>query len=75
MPSGDGEIDGIAEVCTTHGFTEHVRLVSFPVDEPVGQIACLECLGSGWWGWAAYAVTPGPCIACKGTGRVWVGLW
>lgn len=38
------------------------------------QIGCRECFGSGWWGYGPVAETCGPCVDCKGTGRVWVGL-
>lgn len=54
--------------------TEHVRTVSFPDDAVAGQIGCRECGGTGWWDFAPYAVPGAPCVDCKGTGRVWVGL-
>lgn len=69
------EFDGIPEVCMLRGSTEHVRIASFPLDAIAGQVGCMECGGSGWWGYAAYAVEPAECVDCKGTGRVWVGLW
>lgn len=69
------DFDGVAEVCLTRGGTEHIRVVSFPTDSAVGQVACHECFGSGWWGWVGQPDVDGPCIDCKGTGRLWVGLW
>lgn len=65
----------VLEVCLTKGPTEHVRLVSMDTRKPVGQINCVECDGTGWWAYAAYAVEPDICVDCKGTGRMYVGLY
>lgn len=46
----------------------------FPDDSIYGQLACHECLGTGWWDFAPYAVPGSPCVVCKGTGREWVSL-
>lgn len=65
----------VVEVCLTHdGIREHVVIASFPPGAEVGRIACHECGGSGWWGYGPVEETCGPCVDCKGTGRVWVGL-
>lgn len=64
----------VAEVCVMRHTREHVRLVSVPDDAVAHRIACLECMGTGWWDFAPYVVPGGPCVDCKGTGRVWVGL-
>jgi hypothetical protein len=42
--------------------------------DTVAQIGCLECNGTGWWGYGPTPAEQGECVACKGTGRVWVGL-
>lgn len=64
----------ITSVCRTDGVREYARTASYPDDAVAGQIACIECSGTGWWDYAPYAVAGGPCVECKGTGRVWVGL-
>ena len=33
-------------------------------------VPCFECGGTGWWDFAPYAVPDGPCVNCKGTGKV-----
>lgn len=64
----------VVEVCRTDGTREAVRVASYPDGAFVGRIACTECGGSGWWDFAPYAVPGAPCVDCKGTGRLWVGL-
>lgn len=66
----------MVEVCLTSrdGETEFMRLAAYPPGATVGQIACLECSGSGWWGYGPTEADNGECVDCKGTGRVWVGL-
>ena len=64
----------IVEVCMTRGFGESKITASYPPGTTVGQIACHECAGSGWWGYGPTEDECGPCIVCKGTGREWVGL-
>ena len=68
------QVDDVLEVCLIRRDREHVRLVSMDTRSPTGQITCVECGGTGWWAYAAYAMPPGPCVDCKGTGRVYVGL-
>lgn len=75
LPISPDDTDDILEVCRIRYDVEHVRLVCFDTRASVGQIACLECSGTGWWAYAAYAMPPGPCVDCKGTGRVYVGLY
>lgn len=53
---------------------ETATLASFPPGEPFGQFACRECAGTAWWGYGPTPAECGPCVDCKGTGRVWVGL-
>ena len=48
--------------------------MTFEPGQPVGQVPCNECGGTGWWGFGPVPETCGPCVDCKGTGRVWVGL-
>lgn len=63
------------EVSVMRYTREHTRgLVTFPPGATAGRVACLECHGSGWWGFGPDESVNGPCIECKGTGRVWVGL-
>lgn len=64
----------IAHVATIRGTREHVRTASFPPGALVGQVSCIECDGSGWWGYGPVEEVNGHCVDCKGTGRVWVGL-
>lgn len=64
----------VVEVSNLRRDREHTRVASFPDESPVGQVSCIECGGSGWWGYGPAPETNGPCIDCKGTGRVWVGL-
>ena len=40
----------------------------------VGETDCLECGGSGWWGFGPTEDECGPCVDCKGTGRILVGI-
>ena len=47
---------------------------SFPPGAQVGQVACHECFGTGWWGYGPVEEVNGECVDCKGTGREWVGL-
>jgi hypothetical protein len=63
------------DVCMMRGTREHAReCLTFPPGATVGQVPCLECGGTGYWGYGPVLETCGPCIDCKGTGRVWVGL-
>lgn len=40
-----------------------------------GQIACIECEGTGDWGkFMPEPLTNCPCIECKGTGYIWVSV-
>lgn len=64
----------LVEVCLTRGDREHVTLASFAPGSIAGRIVCRECSGTGWWGFGPIEDVNGPCIDCKGTGRVWVGL-
>lgn len=65
----------IVEVCMTDGVNENVKeWLSFPPGAFVGQVACHECMGTGWWGYGPEEHINGPCIVCNGTGREWVGL-
>lgn len=48
--------------------------LTFPPGATVGQVPCIECTGTGWWGYGPTAAECGPCVDCKGTGREWVGL-
>ena len=64
----------VAEVSVLRRDREHTTLLSFPPGATVGQIGCRERGGSGWWGYGPIEDVNGPCIDCKGTGRVWVGL-
>jgi len=38
----------------------------------VGKIDCIECKGSGWWGFGPTQTECGPCVECKGAGYVFV---
>jgi hypothetical protein len=40
----------------------------------VGRTGCLECHGTGWWAFAEPEIPGEPCVACKGTGRIWVSI-
>lgn len=64
----------VVEVCMTNGAHERTIIASYPPAATVGQIACHECAGSGWWGYGPTEDECGTCIDCKGTGREWVGL-
>ncbi len=33
-------------------------------------IACPECEGTGWWGYGPTPDECGPCVDCKGTGKI-----
>ena len=57
------------------GASESLGMVTFaPGDAIAAKAACLECGGTGWWGYGPTPETCGPCVPCKGTGLVWVGL-
>ena len=40
----------------------------------VGEIACLECSGSGVWDFMEPEIVADQCVQCKGTGKQLVGL-
>lgn len=44
------------------------------VTPEVGEVACFECEGTGWWGYGPTPDECGPCVVCKGTRRIYVGL-
>ena len=44
------------------------------VTPEIGQIDCLECKGTGWWGYGPTEAECGPCVDCKGTGKVYVSI-
>lgn len=73
--TADGQVIADIYVLSRAGEDVLVReCVSFEPGATVGQVWCIECSGSGWWGYGPVASTCGPCVDCKGTGRVWVGL-
>jgi hypothetical protein len=39
-----------------------------------GEIACLECFGTGIWDFMEPEVPAFPCVDCKGTGKQFVSL-
>lgn len=41
----------------------------------VGQIACLECGGSGRWAFMAPEIPEYDCVDCKGTGKRFIAFW
>ncbi len=74
-PSGEdprGRLD--AEVCHLRQLREHHRTMTVITTDAVAQVDCPECGGTGWWDFGPSASTNGPCVDCKGTGSVWVGL-
>jgi hypothetical protein len=42
------------------------------VTPEIGEITCIECNGTGWWGFGPTPAECGPCVDCKGTGRIFV---
>lgn len=58
------------------GFLRATEVEITPVDLGcgVGQIACLECEGSGEWGQYLPEPEPCPCVTCKGTGIILVNI-
>lgn len=75
----DGDSEGpspLVEVCLPgYGGIEHVRLVAFPPGATAGRVSCLECEGTGWWGYSPTVGADGPCVPCKGSGLWWVALY
>ena len=51
--------------------TRPVELVG---DGIAGSVACFECDGSGDWPFGPTPDDCGPCIDCKGTGRILVSI-
>lgn len=43
------------------------------VTPEIGETACIECNGTGWWGFGPTPAECDPCVECKGTGRMFVG--
>lgn len=39
-----------------------------------GSIVCFECVGSGDWPYGPTEAECGPCVDCKGTGRILVSI-
>lgn len=56
------------------GASESLGVVTFAPDQIAAKVSCHECGGTGWWGYGPVPETCGPCVNCKGTGLVWVGL-
>ena len=58
------------------GWKRETEITCEPVDLGCGaaRIACVECDGSGVWAFMAPEVPAEPCVACKGTGAVLVGV-
>lgn len=68
-------MNDLVEVCIlSYDGREHTRLATFKPGDSVGRVSCLECEGTGWWGYGPTSAECGPCINCKGTGRWYVGL-
>lgn len=58
--------------------TRHKPVPNVPVVDlggGVGRIACLECEGTGRWGYAAPEIPEHDCVDCKGTGRRFIMYW
>ena len=62
------------EVVGRDGTSWFTRTASYPPGATVGQVYCVECQGSGWWGYGPDETVNGRCNHCKGTGLMWVGL-
>jgi hypothetical protein len=56
------------------GYVTRFEWLTFDMSQPVGQVPCHECGGTGWWGFGPVEAWD-KCVDCKGTGREWVGLW
>lgn len=70
-------MDVIVEVCHLRGEREHSRSFHITGSIKLGDTAnirCVDCNGSGTWDHGPTEAECGPCVACKGTGRVWVAL-
>jgi hypothetical protein len=39
-----------------------------------GRTKCIECEGTGWWGYGPTEKECGPCVECKGTGYILVSI-
>jgi len=44
------------------------------LNDIVFEVLCLECNGTGLWDFLPEKVQSDMCIACKGTGRQYLGL-
>jgi DnaJ-class molecular chaperone len=39
-----------------------------------GVVTCFECKGRGVWDYMEPEIPAGPCVSCKGTGKVFVAI-
>jgi hypothetical protein len=51
-----------------------LRVVEILGDGVAGRAACFECLGTGDWPFGPTPAECGPCVDCKGTGRILVSI-
>lgn len=61
-------------VVHAHARTAGVEQEVVRLGPHVGETACLECEGTGWWAYAEPEIPGEDCVSCKGTGKVLIGL-
>lgn len=69
-----GVLDGKVLAEVDRGWKRETRvpvLVELITPE-IGRIPCLECEGTGYWGYGPTPAECGPCVECKGTGKIFV---
>jgi hypothetical protein len=66
-------LSGMVVYC---GFARETEVPVAVIDRGcgAGEIDCIECGGTGWWGFGPTEAETGPCVECKGTGRALVSI-
>jgi len=62
-----------ASAIVYRGFARNTECEVFldRITPEIASIDCIECGGLGWWDFGPPG-TEGPCVECKGTGKVFV---
>lgn len=66
----------IATMIVYLGFSRTTEVEVKPIDHGcgAGQVSCFECGGRGIWDYMVPLEPASDCVACKGTGKIYISI-